>query len=105
MPQAIIQTFIFGVCGLFVIALGFFINRWVSGLDGTLEKLNSTMDKLAGSLDSLDGRINKVEWHIENHKTVIERIGSSGCSNPSCPFVQYATDTRFGARTRKTDEE
>jgi hypothetical protein len=63
------------------------------------------MSKLTESLDHLDGRIDKVEWHIENHRTVIERMGAGVCSNPGCPFPAEVLHARLGVRTRKTDEE
>jgi hypothetical protein len=105
MPAHIVQTFIFGVCGLFVLALGYFVNRWVTGLDSTLDRLNGTMSKLAESLDSLDGRIDRVEWHVENHRTVIEQMGTGVCSNPGCPFPAQVFGARIGMRTRKEDTE
>lgn len=100
MTNALIVSFVCGCIGLMALALGFFVQRWVTLLDASLEKINAT---LAGALaelretrEELLGMVADHDRKLDSHDERIKLLYENKHTPEDCPYIDKKGVFRVG---------
>lgn len=101
MTNALIVTFVCACIAFMALALGFLVQRWVTTIDKSLEKLNDTitaaMHEMVNQKSRLDGHDRDHEEHTKDHDELVKQFRAfyEGQHTPeNCPYLDISSPHR-----------
>lgn len=84
----LMTTFISAIIGCMLMALVWFVKRWIGTLDLSIEKLNVTMERINETLSSTERRLDDIDRSHNDHAAALRHLWQIKCPNSDCPYAE-----------------
>ena len=91
MTNALIVTFVCASIGFMMLILGFFVQRWVTLIDKSLESIVAELKQTREELFKL---VSEHEHRLDNHDERLKNLYEIGHNVDDCPFIDVANPHR-----------